>query len=230
MDSIKDSHPLGKQQPGIESQAPVRFAGTPLGDHPHICAFFHSADEEYRVLLPFIKEGFERGEKAFHVVDPQLRGEHLRHLGSAGIDPCAAERSGQLELREWQEAYLRDGHFDQGRMLDLLQGALDGAKRQGFPLTRLVAHMEWALEDRPGVNDLVEYETRLNYVLPRYRDPVICVYDLAKFGADVVIDIMRTHPMIIIGGILQENPFYIPPDEFLHELRNREGRRAALAD
>jgi hypothetical protein len=33
--------------------------------------------------------------------------------------------------------------------------------------------MEWALEDRPGVDDLVEYETRLNYVLPRYKDPVI---------------------------------------------------------
>jgi hypothetical protein len=45
--------------------------------------------------------------------------------------------------------------------------------KEGFPLTRLVAHMEWALEDRPGVNDLVEYETRLNYVLPRYADPVV---------------------------------------------------------
>jgi hypothetical protein len=33
--------------------------------------------------------------------------------------------------------------------------------------------MEWALEDRPGVDDLVEYETRLNYILPKYRDPVV---------------------------------------------------------
>jgi hypothetical protein len=33
--------------------------------------------------------------------------------------------------------------------------------------------MDWALEDRPGVDDLVEYETRLNYILPRYQDPVI---------------------------------------------------------
>jgi len=32
---------------------------------------------------------------------------------------------------------------------------------------------------------------------------------------------MRTHPMIIIGGILQENPFFVPPDEFLRELRER---------
>ena len=43
---------------------------------------------------------------------------------------------------------------------------------QGFPLTRLVANMEWALEDRPGVDDIVEYETRLNYVLPKYDDAV----------------------------------------------------------
>jgi len=27
--------------------------------------------------------------------------------------------------------------------------------------------------------------------------------------------------MIIIGGILQENPFFVPPDEFLQELRKR---------
>ena len=37
------------------------------------------------------------------------------------------------------------------------------------------------------------------------------------------MDIMRTHPMIIIGGILQENPFFVPPDEFLRELRERRG-------
>jgi hypothetical protein len=27
--------------------------------------------------------------------------------------------------------------------------------------------------------------------------------------------------MIIIGGILQGNPFFMPPDEFLRELRER---------
>jgi len=31
--------------------------------------------------------------------------------------------------------------------------------------------------------------------------------------------------MIIIGGILQENPFFVPPDEFLRELRERETAR-----
>lgn len=31
--------------------------------------------------------------------------------------------------------------------------------------------------------------------------------------------------MIIVGGILQENPFFVPPDEFLRELRARDASR-----
>ncbi|HLF97327.1 MAG TPA: MEDS domain-containing protein [Methylococcaceae bacterium] len=210
-----------REKSGSTPLEPIEFAGTTLGEHCHVCGFFNGPEEEYQVLLPFIKAGLERGEKAFHVVDPKLREVHLSQLRSVGIDAAGAELSGQLELRNWDEAYLRDGHFDQARMLALLQGVLDEGRQRGYPLTRLVAHMEWALEDRPGVNDIVEYETRLNYFLPRYRDPVICLYDLSKFGADVVIDIMRTHPMVIIGGVLLENPFFVPPDRLLRELRER---------
>ena len=210
---------------GSVSEQPIRFADSVLGEKRHICAFFNSPDEEYRVLLPFIKAGFERGDKAFHIVDPQVREEHQERLESAGIDVPAAEQNGQFELRNWADAYLRDGHFDQDKMLALIQEVLEGGRRQGFPLTRLVAHMEWALEDRPGVDDIVEYESRLNYILPRYPDPVICTYDLAKFGGDIVVDILRTHPMVIIGGILQENPFYVSPGEFVRELRDREANR-----
>ena len=83
-----------------------------------------------------------------------------------------AESKGQLEVRRWEDAYLREGHFDQNRMLALIEEVLQGGKAQGYPLTRLVANMEWALEDRPGVDDIVEYETRLNYVLPKYDDAV----------------------------------------------------------
>jgi hypothetical protein len=155
------------------SELPIRFGDSMLAEKRHICAFFRSPEDQYRVLLPFIKEGFERGEKGFHIVDPKLHVEHVRHLGAAGIDVAAVCESGQLELRDWADAYLRDGHFDQDKMVALLQEALESGVRRGYLLTRLVVHMEWALEDRPGVDDVVEYETKLNYILPRYKDPVI---------------------------------------------------------
>lgn len=155
------------------SELPIRFAGGVLDRHRHVCAFFDSFDEELRVLGPFVQEGLERGEKAFHIVDPALTGQYRERLSGARISVKEAEARGQFHLATWDEAYLRDGHFDQNRMLALIEDVLQSGPREGFPMTRLVAHMEWSLEDRPGVNDLVEYETRLNYVLPRYKDPVI---------------------------------------------------------
>ena len=150
----------------------IRLAGSVLDRSRHVCAFFHRKEEEYRVLLPFIKEGFEQGERAFHIIDSRNFPEHLRRLQEVGIDVAQAEGKGQLEVRRWEDAYLRDGHFDQNRMLALIEEVLSEGKAQGFPLTRLIANMEWALEDRPGVGDIVEYETRLNYILPKHDDAV----------------------------------------------------------
>lgn len=84
--------------------SPIRFAGSRLAQPCHVCAFFHNADEEYRVLLPFIRDGFRCGDKAAHVVSPHRRGDHLKRLAAAGIGPTAAERSGRLELRERRAA------------------------------------------------------------------------------------------------------------------------------
>jgi hypothetical protein len=88
--------------------APIPFAGSQLGESRHVCAFFNSMDEEYRVLLPFIKGGFDCGDRAVHVVNPDQRHDHLRRLAAAGIDTAAAERSGQFELRTNTDAYLRE--------------------------------------------------------------------------------------------------------------------------
>jgi hypothetical protein len=198
-----------------------QIAGSALGRHRHICAFFNDIDEEHRVLRSFITDGFDSGEKALHIVDPELQEEHLRRLGEAGIDVDGALESGQLEVRLWQDAYLREDRFDQDAMLALMKELLASGHAAGARRIRLLAHMEWSLLDKPGVDDLLEYETRLNYVLPDYDEPVICTYDLSKFSARVVMDMLRTHPVVIIGGLLQENPFYMDPDEFLLEIRER---------
>jgi MEDS: MEthanogen/methylotroph, DcmR Sensory domain len=105
-------------------------------------------------------------------------------------------------------------------MLALVEELL-GKRKHEFGLIRLWANMEWSLEDFPGVDDIVEYECRLNEITARFEDVVVCTYDLNRFSATVVMDILRTHPQVIVGGILQENPFYVPPEQFLQELRAR---------
>lgn len=203
------------------SSRQVTLAGRQIGCSCHACAFFHTDDQFYKVLMPFIQEGFAAGDRAVHIVDARKRGAHLEKLAAVGIDDRASQETRQLEVRSWDQAYLREGRFDQDAMLALIQEVLEEGRRNQFPMTRLVANMEWALEDRPGVKDIVEYESRLNYVLPNYDDTVVCTYDLAKFSAATVMDILRTHPMVIVGDVMQENPFYTPPDELLRELGDR---------
>jgi hypothetical protein len=204
--------------------APIPFAGSVLGESRHVCAFFNSDEEEYRVLLPFIKDGFECGDKAIHVVNPDQHHDHLQRLAAAGIDTASSRESGQFELRTNTEAYLRNGRFDQDRMLEEFEQLAAGVVKEGFPRSRIVCHMDWAVEAGAHVENLVEFESRVNDVWLRHEDAVICTYNLAKFGGDTVIDMIRTHPMVIIGGILQQNPFFVPPDVFLREHR---GRRSA---
>jgi len=200
----------------------VTLAGREIGCSCHACAFFRTDEQFYNVLLPFMREGFTVGDRAVHIVDPAKRDRHLETLSAAGIDAEGTLETKQLEVRRWEEAYLREGRFDQDAMLALIQEVLEDGRRKKYPMTRLVANMEWALEDRPGVADIVEYESRLNYLLPQYDDTVVCTYDLEKFSAPVIMDILRTHPMVIVGDVMQENPFYTPPDELLRELDSRK--------
>ena len=156
------------------SQSPsVRFANGEFPRRRHVCAFFRSPAEQYRVLGPFIKEGIECGDKGFHLIDPAFRGEHLRRLKSVGIDGESAVQAGRLEICCWEDTYLRGGRFDQKAMLSLIDDLLGAKKDRAFGLTRIVANMEWALKDLPGVEDLIEYESRVNDVLQQYDDPAV---------------------------------------------------------
>jgi len=197
------------------------FAESIFREHRHVCAFFNSIDEQHRVLRPFIKDGFDRGDKAYHYVDPERREEHLRWLADAGINVQEAMGTCQLEVRPWQDSPLRGGRFDLETWLASFEEVIQSGPAARYTQTRIMGHMEWALLDLPGVGDLIEYETRVNYVIPKYEGPVICTYDLTKFGASVVIDALRTHPLVIIGGLLQENPFFVSPDQLLLEIRER---------
>ena len=125
----------------------------------------------------------QAGDRLFQVVDKAHLAERRQRLAAGGINVEQAEQKGQLELRAWENAYLRGNRFDQDAMLELIQAVLKEGRAKGFGMTRLWANMEWALNDLPGVHDIVEYETRLNKFLPNYDDVVVCTYDLNKFSA-----------------------------------------------
>jgi hypothetical protein len=202
---------------------PIRFGRTMLREQRHVCAFFNSPEEEYDTLLPFICDGINCGQRAVHVLPAQHKEDHLQRLRAAGIDVEETLQSRQLEIALPQDTYLKTGRFNKDAMLTLIQETLKSGTALGFRLTRMIAHAETAVDDWESGNDWVEYEMRLNSVLPNYDDPVICTYDSNLLTATLALDILRTHPMVIIGGVLVENSFFTRPEEFIREVQARTG-------
>jgi hypothetical protein len=202
-----------------------QFTGNSSIPRGHICAFFNSVDEQRRVLQPFIKYGFDQRDKAYHVIDPEEREEHLRWLAEAGIDVAEAMSTGQLEVRPWQDGPLSNVGSDPHTWMAAFEQVLQVGPAAGYAHTRFMTQMEWALGRRWDPVDLFEFETRLNYVVPKYEDWVICSYNLIEFGASMMIDALRTHPVVIIGGLFQENPFFVPPDQLLLEIQEQRERQ-----
>jgi PAS domain S-box-containing protein len=207
---------------------PIHLAGTLLASHRHICGFFDDPEDEYRALLPFVQEGLERNELALHIVDPARRSSYARQFEQRGTPLAELEKSGRFELLTWSETYLRQGEFDPDAVLALVDRILQ-ERRSRFPLVRLITHINFPGGQQKTWDDWVSYEARLNRLLSKYPDPVVCAYESSKFHGGLLMDLMRAHPVVIVRGLAQSNPFFVPPDDFLVEFRQRVASRPAPA-
>jgi hypothetical protein len=62
----------------------------------------------------------------------------------------------------------------------------------------------------------VTYEAELNRFLPKYPQIILCLYDLERFtDGEALLDILRTHPKVLMSGQVVDNPWYVEPDAFL---------------
>jgi hypothetical protein len=63
--------------------------------------------------------------------------------------------------------------------------------------------------------EFVRHEARLNEVIPNYPQLILCLYDLERIGAEVLLDALRTHQRVIVDGMVHENPYCVEPGKFL---------------
>ena len=192
---------------------PVTFAGGVLDRYRHVCAFVNGREQEDAVLDPFVQQAVEHGERLLYLVDPAESGAPINQLRHLGYDAGELLQGNRCEVRTWTDTYLRDGRFDPSAMLALLEGMFT----QESPRIRMVADMDWAIDRVDDAANLIEFEARANFIHARHNHVVICSYDATKFDGAFIIDILRTHPMVLINGMLQENPFFLPPSEFVKE-------------
>jgi hypothetical protein len=72
--------------------------------------------------------------------------------------------------------------------------------------------------------ELLLLESEMNRYLPLYPQVILCLYDLDRFGAGIIVDLLKTHPRVLVGGLLVDNPYHQTPDELLTGATQRRNR------
>ncbi len=186
-----------------------------LQPRDHVCCLYETEAEHWAVLLPFLCQGLERGEKVLYIVDAHTAETILGYLRAEGVAVEAYLASGQLRVLTSDDTYLRQRVFDPEGMIGLLRAETERALAEGYPALRATDEMTWALRGLPGSERLIEYEAKLNDFLPGSQCLAMCQYDRRRFDPAVLLDVLHTHPIAAIGTEICDNHFFVPPAAFL---------------
>jgi MEDS: MEthanogen/methylotroph, DcmR Sensory domain len=183
--------------------------------HDHLCLIYEDPQERLTAPILSIRMGLERGEKCFYIPDDSIRSDVVAALRHGGVDIEAATESGRLTIAGVRETYLRDGYFQPDRMIRFFSETLNTTTAGSFSGLKVVCEMTWALDSRAGTERLMEYEATLNNFVRDHSAVVTCQYDRTRFPPEVVLNAIRTHPVVVCGKLVCSNRYYVPPEDFL---------------
>jgi hypothetical protein len=180
----------------------------------HICGFYRKPSERDDILVPFLADGLAAGDKCTCVVDSCTPGDVLARLAEQ-VEVGRYVTGRQLEVLDSGGTYLAGGGFLPERMLKFWEAkARQGPCGDGAGFARNVGDMSWAHRDERCVGDLVGYESELNRIMSDFPQVNLCLYDLTRCSGELIMDVLKTHPKVLLGGMVIDNPYYLEPDEF----------------
>ena len=195
------------------------IGGIELEAGAHICAFHRGEADRDALLQSYFREGLRAGDKCLGLIDSSPP-KRVVSLFDSETDEIRQRIPSHLEVLPSERSYLTEGRFSTEKMIAWLTEHVGRAVSDGFPVARAAGEMTWALRAMPGVDELCAYESELNRYLPSFPQVLLCMYDLDRFDGHTIVDVMKTHPTVLLGGVLFENPYYIPPDELLEANRS----------
>lgn len=181
----------------------------------HLCCLYETDEEHQALLAPFLRQGLDRGERVIYIVDARTAETVLGYLGDGGLDVEACLAREQLLIFTSDRSYLRGGIFDPDDMIEWLRTETERAVAQGYTALRVTGEMSWALRGLSGSERLIEYEAKLNELLPGSACIELCQYDRRRFDPAILLDVLRTHPIAVVGVKIYDNFYYGLPAEFL---------------
>ena len=205
----------------VPNRVALGIGGLEADPGDHICGVISGEEERNQILIPFLQVGLASGDKCICVIDGTSPGEIVTTLGPKG-EASARTAGKQLEVIGASDMYLRSGRFSAGEVIASWKAAMSDAMYAGqFDVVRAVE--TWSRRDvLPDLSELLTLESEMNRYLPLYPQVVMCLYDIDQFGSGALVNLVMTHPRMLVGGMVIENPYYLTPDEVLAKAVRRD--------
>jgi hypothetical protein len=192
------------------------FGGYTCNWGVHIAGLYETARERDEIIFGFLNRGDLDGDLQFYA--PSERTVDEFHKAYAARHPHCAGHSHAADRFRVVPAttlYCPDGTFSPWDMERSLEAFYRESRRNGGRSIRATAEMSWALETMPGAEHLMAYESRLNYFIPGKPWISVCLYDVTRFSGKMIMQVLQTHPYVINGGVITENPYFQDPTRWL---------------
>lgn len=157
----------------------------------HFCLFYESREDLLDFFLPFFRAGLENHMFCLCVAsDPLIAEEIERAMRRAIPDFERYLAQGQIEITRQSDWYLKEGKFDQQRVLQKWKDKVDQALGNGFSGIRFAANI---VLEKSEWESFVRYEGKVEETLHDLRIEGFCAYNLNHYSAANVLGIMRLH-------------------------------------
>jgi hypothetical protein len=208
----------GLRNQAMESGAPQHESpatadrGVPIAAYrptpgAHLCSLWTDPATDRRAAAAFLCTP-DPGERALCVLERSLEGEQQTRSMAGAL----AEAGVEVFLTD--DVHVAGGIFDPERMRTFWRDQAQRASQGGARHLRAVAEMAWALRGCPGTDQAPLFESSLNPHLRPLPMSVVCQYGCPRFGPDLLLGIVLSHPLIVIGERVLTNPFAVDHERF----------------
>lgn len=177
----------------------------------HVIAIVNSGSD-VDLLAPYFESALERGDPCVTVASPPIVDEVVESLHKSDVNRESVLFHNPGELG-W-----KDGRFDADQFLKRAGEKLGELMEQGAERVRHSGIMRWLNDVDASEEECIYLEARINQVIEGSCMCGFCVYDSRYIGGHLLVQLLRTHPKVLMDGEVVVNPFYVPPEKVIEEL------------
>ncbi len=173
----------------------------------HLCSFYENEEEQFSVVIPFIKYGLNNSERCVYITDDNSERDVKLLLKRSGIDIRKHKESGQLIITTAKDVGLKSGELSNDEVFYSLRKYIDTFPGGKYRTTRIANEMTWILNGELLMRKLGDCETKIGNAILGSQTILLCQYNKRKFQEKCLLDAFLTHPLLASGDHAYDN-FY----------------------